>query len=70
MTDWDIAYLNKGMPKPSRLDHLYPDCFGHLDRLDDERIDRIVAWAVRGITTLVAIGIALAAWIVYERWLP
>jgi len=70
MTDWDTTYLNKGMPKPTDLRDLMPDPYGHFDRLADERIDRIVAWVVRGITVLVAIGIALAAWTVYERLLP
>jgi len=58
------------MRAPTKLETLYPDCFGHLDRLDDERINRIANWIVRGITALVAIGIALAAWTVYERLLP
>jgi hypothetical protein len=48
------------MKAPTNTDKLFPDCFGHLDRLDDDRIDQAVCWLVRGITTLVAIGMAAA----------
>ena len=68
MTDWDITYLNKGMPKPTNTDTLYPDCFGSIERLEDEKWTKAVTWIVRVITTLIAIGMAVSAWTFYQQF--
>jgi len=55
------------MRKPTNTENMYPDCFGHLDDMADERIERIAKWVVRAITTVIAIGLAGYGWTIYHQ---
>jgi len=61
-TEWDKHYCSAPLKRPTNLDPLYPDPFGHWEDLEDLRVDRIVTRVVRAVTLVIAIG---GGWTLY-----
>ncbi len=64
MTDWDEYYL---MKKPTDLSDLYPDIYGHFDKLEDERFQRIMKRIVWVATAAIAATLIVAGLYVYDQ---
>ena len=56
------------MRAPTDTKDMYPDCFGHIEQLEDEKLTKAVTLIVRVITTLIAIGMTATAWIFYQQF--
>ena len=50
---WNNAYT-RGTLRPTNLDNLYPDTFGHFDRIANDRLEQRIKWVARTITAMAA----------------
>lgn len=56
------------MRKPTDTRDLYPSGVTDLDRLIDERIDRLAAWIFPALATLAAVGVATLGMDAYHHF--
>jgi len=61
MTEWDVVY----MKKPTNLDDLYPDPWGHFDTLEDEKMLKAVTFFARIISAFFGAGLIM---LLYKLW--
>ena len=57
MTEWDAYYMRK----PTRIDHLYPDPIGNIEKLEAYEMSKYVTWASRFLALFIVVcsGFAL-----------
>lgn len=63
-TEWDMAYMNK----PTDLSDKYPDCFGSLERIENDKLEKRIRWVSRLITVIIAVSAAMALLHFLERF--
>jgi len=63
-TEWDEVYMRK----PSNTDTMYPDPWGHLDTIEDEKMFKAVTVFARIVSAFFGVGLIMLLYTAWE-WL-